>query len=97
MSFNPNLPVVYDFTTSTSQAYGSNQVQVSPGIWAFFSGDVVVDENLDLLDIGEVETDISNFQFGYYATDINGDGNIDLLDVPALETNISNFIFSNHP
>ena len=69
----------------------------------------MVDENVDLLDLGRLETDISDFAFGYQylpvnvnfpgvvSTDLNGDGNVDLLDSPILETNISDFIFSYHP
>ncbi|HOZ52763.1 MAG TPA: hypothetical protein PLU17_12945, partial [Chitinophagaceae bacterium] len=87
----------YDFSSSASQAYGSNQAEIATGVWALFSGDLVVDENMDLLDLGLVEADISAFSFGYLATDINGDGNVDLLDSPVLETNISNFVFSAHP
>lgn len=87
----------YDFTTESTAAYGNNLKEVEPGIWAFYSGDLNADENLDLLDIGAVETDINNFQFGNFPTDVNGDGNVDLLDTPALEANIGNFIFSNHP
>jgi hypothetical protein len=89
--------VNYDFSTSVSQAYGSNQVQVSPGTYALYSGDLNSDENVDLLDLGILENDIPNFSFGYFATDINGDGNVDLLDVPIVENNINNFVFSNHP
>ena len=90
-------PVAYDFTTSSSQAYGSNMLEVEPGIWAFFSGDVNQDENIDLLDLSSLEADINNFEFGFFPTDLNGDGNVDLLDTPMLEDNINNFIFSNHP
>ena len=63
----------------------------------YFTSVLIVDENLDLLDLGLMETDNSNFAFGYLATDINGDGNVDLLDSPIMETNISNFVFSIHP
>jgi len=87
----------YDFTTAATQAYGSNQTEVESGIWAFYSGDINQDENIDLLDLGDIETDINNFQFGYFATDINGDGNVDLLDTPTVEDNINNFVFSIHP
>lgn len=102
----------YDFSTAASQAYGSSlqQTEVSPGIFGFWSGDIAIDENMDLLDLGLVETDISEFVFGYYydpsnsnyplgviGTDLNGDGNVDLLDGGILENNISNFIFSSHP
>jgi hypothetical protein len=91
--------VNYDFSTDASKAYGDNQVQIStsPNIWALYSGDVIIDENMDLLDLGAVESDISNFTYGYVSTDLNGDGNVDLLDSPMLESNISNFIYSVHP
>jgi len=87
----------YDFTTSASQAYGDNQTLVDTAIWAIYSGDINQDENLDLLDLTQLELDVSNFQFGYYNTDVNGDGNVDLLDIPVVEININNFVFSNHP
>jgi hypothetical protein len=91
--------VNYDFSTDASKAYGDNQIQIStsPSIWAFYSGDLIIDENMDLLDLGAVESDISNFTYGYVSTDLNGDGNVDLLDSPMLESNISNFIYSVHP
>jgi len=90
-------PVFYDFTTSANKAYGDNQVEITPTIFAYYSGDLNSDENIDLLDLGLLEADISNFQFGYLSTDINGDGNVDLLDVISVESNITNFVFSSHP
>ncbi len=90
-------PVVHNFTLAATQAYGSNQVEVAPNVFAFYSGDINQDENTDLLDLADVENDIDNFSFGYFATDINGDGNVDLLDIPLVENNINNFIFSAHP
>ena len=100
-SANPILigpvPVTYDFTSSMSNAYGNNMVEVENGIWAFYTGDLVIDENIDLLDLTLLETDIQNFVFGYFGTDLNGDGNVDLLDAPIIEMNINNFIFASHP
>ncbi len=87
----------YDFTDVASKAFGANQIQVEPNIWAFFSGDINQDQNVDLLDLSVQEEDINNFLFGYFATDINGDGNVDLLDAPILENNITGFVFSAHP
>ncbi|MBK7761883.1 MAG: thrombospondin type 3 repeat-containing protein [Bacteroidetes bacterium] len=87
----------YDFTTSANQAYGNNQVEVETGVFAFYSGDINQDENMDLLDASLLEASIANFDFGYFATDLNGDGNVDLLDSPMLEANVNAFIFSNHP
>jgi hypothetical protein len=89
--------VSYNFTSAANQAYGDNQVEVSTGVWALYSGDIIIDENIDLLDLGTLELDISNFSYGYMPTDLNGDGNVDLLDSPVLEANISNFVFSYHP
>jgi hypothetical protein len=96
ISFNGTF-AAHDFTFAATQAYGSNLTQVEPGVFAIYSGDVNQDENIDLLDLGIVEADIVNFNFGYLTTDINGDGNVDLLDAPTVENNINNFIFSAHP
>jgi len=89
--------ITYDFSTGTNKAYGDNLISVEPGVYALYSGDLNGDENVDLIDMSYLESDINNFAFGYYATDINGDGNVDLLDSPHLETNINNFVFSLHP
>ncbi|MBK7761876.1 MAG: hypothetical protein IPI46_00700 [Bacteroidetes bacterium] len=88
---------LYDFTTAANKAYGDNQVEVESGVWAFYSGDINQDENMDLLDASILETSIANFDFGYFATDLNGDGNVDLLDSPMLEVNVNAFIYSVHP
>lgn len=91
------VAVSYDFTDSASHAFGNNMIQVELGVWALFTGDVFSDENIDLLDISQVEGDVSSFQYGYLSTDLNGDGNVDLLDIPIIENNIGNFIYSAHP
>ena len=89
--------ITYDFTIAANKAYGDNQLEIEPGVWAIYTGDLNYDENIDLLDATEIEMDIQNFVFGYYSTDLNGDGNVDLLDLPIMELNIGNFIFSYHP
>lgn len=88
---------LYDFTTNANKAYGNNQVLVAANTYAMFNGDINQDENVDLIDAGMEENDITNFIYGYYATDINGDGNVDLLDNAVLESNVNGFIYSNHP
>jgi len=88
---------LYDFSTSADQAYGNNMMEVSPGIWAFYSGELNADSNIDLLDMAILEADINNFEYGYIASDINGDGNVDLLDNSIPEENMNNFIYSIHP
>lgn len=90
-------PVSCDFTLGSSTAYGGNLRQVEQGIWAIYSGDLNNDENVDLLDLPNLESDIENYYSGYFSTDINGDGNVDLLDYPVMETNVSDFVASQHP
>ena len=92
-----SIPANYDFTTYASQAMGSNMTEVEPGIWALYTGEIVEDENIDLVDDTELELGIVNFDFGYVATDLNGDGNVDLLDSQVIDENITNFIYSVHP
>ena len=92
-----NGPASYDFSTAANKAYGDNQKQMADGPWALFSGDINQDENIDLLDNGDLDQGISNFYFGYVPSDVNGDGNVDLLDMPTLEENITDFIYSIHP
>lgn len=96
IAFNAS-DVSYDFSSSNNKAYGDNMVEVEPGLWALYTGDLNYDDNIDLLDNPILETDISEFLFGYLASDLNGDGNVDLLDVPTLESNIYNFVFSSQP
>ncbi len=87
----------YNFYTAATQAYGDNMKEVESGVWAFYSGDIDLNENVDLLDFSLMEDDINNFMSGYLVTDLNGDGNTDLLDSSILESNINQFIFSSHP
>lgn len=87
----------YDFTSSANKAYGNNLKEVESGVFACYSGDINLDENIDLIDASFLENDINAFQSGYVVTDMNGDGNVDLLDAPIVESNVSDFIFSSHP
>ena len=97
--FIGGTPVTYNFTNQANKAFGANQklIATSPDVYAFYSGDIDGEENINLNDMIVIESDIINYHFGYYATDINGDGNVDLLDAPIAETNLVNFIYSNHP
>jgi len=95
--FSGTVPVSYDFTNAVNKAYGNNMTEVEPNIWAFYSGDINADQNIDLLDLVILESDIAGFEYGYRSTDLNGDGNVDLLDNPVLENNNANFIYSIHP
>jgi len=89
----------YDFTTSASQAYGSNQVQVdnSPTAFAFYCGDVTQDENVDLLDFSPWDAQTILSMPAYLNGDLNGDGNVDLIDFPYLDNNLITGRYSHHP
>jgi len=52
---------LYDFTFNATQAYRSNMIEVEPGKWALFIGDLNEDENIDLLDASLVENDMNDF------------------------------------
>lgn len=82
----------YDFTTSSTQAFGDNQVNVEGMIWAHYSGDINQDGVVDGLDYNDWETDNNNFGAGYLATDLNGDGIVDGLDFLLWEVNNNNFV-----
>jgi hypothetical protein len=90
-------PLTYDFTNAANKAYGANMVQVAPGVFAFYSGDINQDTNIDNLDYSIWEEDVNNFTSGYFPTDLNGDGNVDNLDYSIWETNSNNFIYSVNP
>ncbi|MBL7923735.1 MAG: HYR domain-containing protein [Bacteroidia bacterium] len=92
------LTTSYNFTTSPAQAYGANMIAVSPGIYAFYSGDLSPqDEVVDILDQSVMDNDIFNFLSGYVVTDLTGDGIVDIIDQSIIDNNIFNFIGSIHP
>jgi hypothetical protein len=87
----------YDFTTSATQAFGDNQIEVETGVFAMYTGDLNQDEYVDPFDYGLFEADNLVFAYGYYATDMNGDGFVDPFDYGIFESNNLNFIYSIHP
>ena len=87
-------PFSYDFTTSASQAYGDNMVEVESGVFAFYSGDINQDLNVDASDYSLWESDANDFAYGVYPTDLNGDGNVDASDYSIWENNANNFIYA---
>lgn len=81
----------YDFTLSSSQAFGSNLKAIN-GKYCIYAGDVNQDGIVDTSDMTFVENDASNFVTGYIETDINGDGSIDIGDMIIIDNNSSLFI-----
>lgn len=81
-------PILIDFSYQAQTVYGSNQVEVEPGVWAFYSGDINQDGATDAFDFGLLEPDITNAASGYVTTDLNGDGIVDAFDYLVLDPNI---------
>jgi len=85
----------YKFTTSISQAYADNMIQVdnSPVRFGIFSGDINKNGFIDLDDLIPVNNDASSFTTGEnITTDLNGDRIVDLTDVSICYNNASNFV-----
>lgn len=83
--------LTYNFTSSSAQAYGSNQIQVGTK-WTIFSGDVNQDGTIDLGDGTMIDNDAFNFVSGYVATDVNGDETVDITDQTIADNNSYNFV-----
>jgi hypothetical protein len=87
----------YDFSTSASQAYGDNMLEVEPGVFAMYQGDFEVDDIVDLTDYSVWEAKYFDFAFGVEPTDLNGDGLVDLSDYSIWEANYFAFVFAAYP
>jgi hypothetical protein len=86
------IPVTYDFTTASANAYGSNQIEMSPGVWALFSGDLNQDGNIDLYDLDIIYSNI--FNWGCTCNDVDGDGNVGMTDLTIVANNVASFQYS---
>jgi hypothetical protein len=81
----------YDFTTSSSQAYGNNLVPEGSR-YMIYSGDVDGDGVIDSDDLSIIDNDAFNSAAGYTASDLNGDLIVDGADLLIADNNAYNFI-----
>lgn len=82
----------YNFTTSSSQAYGDNMKQKGSK-YCMFSGDLNQSGFIDGTELAMVHNDASNFVTGRNVlTDINGDQIVDGSDYLIVDNNAYNFI-----
>ena len=89
---------VYDFSTAANKAFADNQVEVEPGVWAMFTGDINQDEFIDVFDYGQFNDDnLAGVNSSYVATDMNGDGFVDVFDYQVYNDNNLAGIGSIHP
>ena len=86
--------LMYDFTTSNTQAYGNNMASVdaSPVRYGIYSGDENQNGIVDLTDVVNVSNAASSFTNGYVPTDMNGDNVVDLSDLVITSNNASAFV-----
>ncbi|MFM8431714.1 MAG: hypothetical protein ACKOA1_02860, partial [Bacteroidota bacterium] len=87
----------YDFSNDAAQTFGGNQIEMEPGVFAVYSGDLNQDGFIDTFDNPILEADNFNFAQGYVSSDLNGDGFVDTFDSPVLEQNNFNFVMFIRP
>ena len=93
-----NTPdTLYDFTNANSKSFGSNMIQMEPGVFALKSGDVNQDKFINFADDTKMNADLGLMQFGYFACDLNGDRIVESTDYSFLENRSSLFIFTISP
>ena len=94
ISFSYSTSMNYNLTSTSSQAYGNNEIQVdaSPVRFAVYSGDVNQDGTIDLSDASLIDNDAFNFLSGYLPADVNGDEIVDVSDAVFADNNGFNFV-----
>lgn len=79
--------LIYNFTTSSSQAYGNNLI-LKGTKYNIYSGDVNQDGVVDASDLSMVDNDAFNSLSGYVNTDLNGDAIVDAGDLSIADNNV---------
>jgi hypothetical protein len=82
------LGTSYDFTTSDTQAYGSNLLNYA-GVYLIYSGDINQDGAIDFNDYPNLDISSSIGLLGYDLNDLNGDASVDFNDYPVIDVNSS--------
>ena len=95
ISFN-GLSISYDFTSSGSQAYGSNLKNIA-GQYCIYGGDVNQDGVVDGSDMSLVENASNSILVGYYNEDSNGDGVVDGADMAMVDNNSTGIVHVQKP
>jgi pimeloyl-ACP methyl ester carboxylesterase len=96
VNFTNGITVVYDFTSSQSQAHGNN-LMLRSGKWCLYSGDIDSDGSIDLSDIISTYNDASDFVSGYVVTDLTGDNIVSLDDMIITYNNSISFVTVKRP
>lgn len=90
--------ISYNFTDASTKAFGTDaMVEVAPGVFAFYVGDVTADGLIDGDDLAFMDPDIIVGNVGYLLSDLNGDGLVDGDDLAVSDSNIIVGIASQYP
>ncbi len=71
---------VYDFTIAAIKAYGENQIELEPGVFGMYAGDIDQSGSVTIFDRADVIQALSLGQHGYIPEDLDGDGSITIFD-----------------
>ena len=98
-TFAFNAPdTIYDFSNAANKAFGNNQVQVEPGVFAIHSGDINQDGIINATDFVTVDNTLGIGIFtGYISTDVNGDGILESSDYSFMENKTQTIRTVLHP
>lgn len=81
----------YDFTTASTQAYGSNMI-LKAGAYCLYSGDINQDETIDGADLSLCDNGSLIGLSGYVIEDVNGDNFVDSGDLAIVDNNATSGI-----
>jgi len=84
VSFSSDI-INYDFTISSSQAYGNNLAELIPGVWGIIGGDTDRSGFIDSDDMNIVDN--NNYNSGYLDADADGNGFVDSDDMNIVDNN----------
>ncbi|MBK7029744.1 MAG: hypothetical protein IPH45_11235 [Bacteroidales bacterium] len=96
ISFAGVLPVIYNFSSLASQAYGNNMKNIG-GNWVVFGGDINQDGIVDGSDMAVIDNGSTLLLMGYNPEDANGDGIVDGSDMAMVDNNSTAVVTVNKP
>jgi len=73
--------------SNKNNALGDNQIQLEPGVFAIYSGDINQDGFIGVDDVAIVDNQNLNGDMGYVLGDVNGDGFVGVDDVAIVDNN----------
>ncbi|MDQ3020047.1 MAG: hypothetical protein M3R36_05695 [Bacteroidota bacterium] len=86
----------YDFTDSSSKAFGNNLV-LKGNKYCIYSGDINYDNYIEITDISAIDNDVFNLSQGDLITDLDGNNIVDIQDLATGDNNVSNYVAVINP